>query len=84
MAHSEDEIERRRRQVAERKRRSRKKRKAGLESYRLYLPTAKIVAAIRVRNKLSKDAAIAQAQIKNDLCDVIDWWAKRWLRIGHL
>ncbi len=84
MARSEDDIERRRRDATERKRRSRKKRKAGLESYRLYLPTEKIVAAIRVRNKLPKHAAVAQAQIKNDLCDVIDWWAKRWVRIGHL
>ncbi len=83
MAHSEDEIEGRRRQVAERKRRSRKKRKAGLESYRLYLPTAKIVAAIRVRAKLSKDTPVVQAQIKRDLCDVIGWWAERWVRIGH-
>ncbi len=83
MDHSEDDIERRRRQVAERKRRSRKKRKVGLESYRLYLPTAKIIAAIRVRSKLPEDAAIVRAQIKRDLCDAIGWWADRWVRIGH-
>jgi hypothetical protein len=80
---SNGELERRRRGVAERKRRSRKKRKAGLESYRLYLPTAKIVAAIRVRSKLPKDAVVAQSQIKSDLADAIGWWAERWVRIGH-
>jgi hypothetical protein len=83
MDRSKDEIERRRRGVAERKRRSRKKRKAGLEAYSLYLPTAKIIAAIRVRSKLPKEAAVARAQIKSDLADVITWWAERWVRVGH-
>ncbi len=78
-----DDIERRRRDATERKRRSRKKRKAGLESYRLYLPTAKIIAAIRVRSKLPTGEPVVQAQIKRDLADVINWWAERWVRIGH-
>ncbi len=83
MDHFDGEIERRRRNAAERKRRSRKKRKAGLAAYSLYLPTAKIVAAIRVRSKLPKDAVIEQAQIKSALADAIGWWAERWVRIGH-
>ncbi len=83
MPDREDDEARRRRDAAERKRRSRKKRKAGLESYRLYLPTAKIVAAIRVRAKLSKDTPVVQEQIKSTLADVIGWWAERWVRIGH-
>ncbi len=58
MVRSEDDIERRRRLVAERKRRSRKKRKAGFDAYNLYLPTVKIIAAIRVRSKLPKDAPV--------------------------
>jgi hypothetical protein len=84
MPDREDDAERRRRYAAERKRRSRKKRKAGLEAHSLYLPTAKIVAAIRVRSKLPKDAVIPPAQIKSTLVDVIAWWAERWVRIGHL
>ncbi len=83
MDHFEDDIARCRRCAAERKRRSRKKRKVGLASYSLYLPTTKIVAAIRVRSKLPKDAVIAQAQIKGALADVLTWWAERWIRIGH-
>jgi hypothetical protein len=83
MPDREDDLARCRRRVAERKRKSRRKRKAGLESYRLYLPTAKIAAAIRVRSKLPKDAVISPAQIKSALADVIGWWAERWIRIGH-
>jgi hypothetical protein len=83
MPDREDDEARRRRQVAERKRRSRKKRKVGLEAYSLYLPTAKIIAALRVRSNLPKDAVIAPAQIKTTLADVIGWWAERWVRIGH-
>jgi hypothetical protein len=67
-----------------RKRRSRAKRKVGMESYRLYLPVKKITAAIMVRNKLSKDAIVTRAQTERALGDAITWWAERWIRIGHL
>ncbi len=79
----DDNIEAKRRRATERKRRSRKKRRAGFEAYSFYLPTKKIVAAIRVRGGLPHDALITRAQIKRDLADAIDWWATRWIRIGH-
>jgi hypothetical protein len=70
--------------AALRQRRSRAKRKAGMESYALYLPTRKIAAAIRVRGKLPQDAVVTRAQLKRTVADAIDWWAERWIRIGHM
>lgn len=80
-----DDTEAKRRRATDRKRRSRKKRKAGFESYRFYLPTKIIVEALRIRNELPEDVVPTRKQIERDLTEVIiDWWAKRWLRLRHL
>lgn len=78
-----DDVEAKRRNATLRKRASRRERAAGFESYCLYLPTKKITAAVRVRNKLPENAMVTRAQIKRDLVDVIHWWAERWVRTGH-
>jgi hypothetical protein len=53
-----------------RKRRSRQKRRNGLESFRL---------AIRARDNLHPDAVVSKQHEVKVLQEAIDWWETRWL-----
>ena len=64
---------------AVRQRASRRKREAGFRSVRLYVPIARIAAAVKRRENLSLDPT--EQQIIQVLTEALDWWSQNWINL---
>jgi hypothetical protein len=67
--------------AAVRQRRSRQKRRAGLQSDRIYVPTKKVEVAIRKREKLAPDAVVSMQFMIRELGELVDWWVTNWTNL---
>lgn len=67
--------------VAIRQRRSRRMRKGGLRSYRVYLPAEQLAEAVRQRENIPAAAAVPHRVIERALFEDFSIWMGNWQRL---